>query len=144
MLSRKFDSPIEKALAATLNNRMASAVYAALSHAIRYHEDADQAEVLREHWRQVGAWVVAEDLLRSAQTDWPPARWDFPRIFCVHPENAQFLLACTQDDVVSSVWLWLDGVPLDPSIDPDPCVEDENVRRLRALQSGLNRSRIRT
>jgi hypothetical protein len=142
MLSRKFDSPIEEALAATLHNRLASAVYAALRHAIRYHEDGDQAEELREHWRQVGAWAVSEDLIRSAQTDWPPEQWDFPRIFCIHPENAQFLAGCTQADIVARVRLWLDGVALDQSIDPDPCVEDAQLRRLKALHSGLNRTKI--
>lgn len=139
MLHRKFDSPIEEALAVALHNRLTSAVYAALSHAIRYHEDADQARELRQYWQDVGAWFVAEDLIRSARTDWPPEQWNFPRIFCVQPDTAQFLQRCTQDDIVALIQLWLDGLPLDPRIDPDPCVEDAQVRRLRKLRSGLNR-----
>ena len=139
MLRRKFDSPIDEAPAATSHNRLTSAVYAALNHAIAYHEEADQAKELTPHWKQVGAWVVAHDLIRSAQTDWPPDQWDFPRIFCVQPDTAQFLMRCTQDDIVALVQFWFDGVPLDPRIDPDPAVEDRKVRRLRELRSGLNR-----
>jgi len=139
MLSRNFDSPIDDALAATLRDRLISAVYAALEHAIAYHEDEDQSEELRQYWDEVGALFVAQDLIRSARTDWPPDEWDFPRIFCVQPDTAQFLERCTQNDLVAYVQFWLDGIPLDPRIDSDPCVEDAKVRRLRKLRSGLNR-----
>jgi hypothetical protein len=139
MLRRKFDSPIDDALAATLRNRLWSAVYAALEQAIAYHDDGDQAEILRRHWQDVGAWFVAEELICSAQTDWEPGERDFPQIFCVHSDTAQFLRCCTQSDIVATVQFWLDGVPLDPRIDPDPYVEDTKVRGLRELRSGLNR-----
>jgi hypothetical protein len=138
MLRRKFDSPIEEALAATLLNRLTSAVYAALNHAIAYHEEAGQAKELKRHWKQIGAWFVAHDLIRSAQTRWPPAHWEFPRIFCVQPDTAQFLMHCVPDDIVAPVQFWFDGVPLDPRIDPDPTVEHTKVQRLRDLRAGLN------
>ena len=143
MIPRKFNSPLDDALAATMTNRLKSAVYAALNHAIDFHEDSGEAPALRKHWKEAGAWWVAENLIASAKSGWPPKEWDFPRIFCVRPDHAQFLRGCMRDDIAASVSSWLEGDPLDPRIDPDPCVEDENVRRLIALHSGLNRSNIR-
>jgi hypothetical protein len=90
MLRLKFDSPIEEALPATLRDRLRSAVHAALNHVIAYHEETHRVRELSLHWKQVGAWLVAHDLIRSAQTNWPPDQWEFPPIFCVQPDTAEF------------------------------------------------------
>ena len=107
-------------------------VYSALNLALDHSHEPKR---FRKHWKEIGAYGLAQALVFSASHDCS----SYPEAFWIDPWIAQHLRELDADQIAAIVRDWLDREPLHLRVSDDPLEEDAKVRRLLDLRAGLNR-----
>lgn len=135
-MKRRFNSPVDSAIAGAADNLLWSAVYRALDLAVDHHPN----NKLKKHWRGIGAFATAKCLVDSVSAEWTDDCWGrVPEVFFVEPMCRRFIHGVEAEVIVGFVRFWQDGEPLRAEIDADPWVEYQKYCRLLELRRGLNR-----
>lgn len=85
-------------------------------------------------WRDLGTYQIARLIVQSAAQDWER----YPETFWMDEWIAQHLRNYDPGGLCLIVDRWLQKVPLDERVSPDPREEDMKVMKLKQLSSALN------
>jgi hypothetical protein len=121
-----FESPINAALASAEFDRLCSMVYSVLNGV--------KSERPMSEWRDLGTYQIACLIVQSAAQDWER----HPETFWMYEWIAQHLRNYDPGGLCLIVDRWLQNVPLDERVSPDPREEDLKMTKLKQLSSALN------
>lgn len=124
------EKPIEMAYHEAVSNRLMSLVYFALNEGVAPNERRH----FRKVWSERGTYFLGEHLLRCASADWS----SYPDAFFINEWVAKLILEFDAASFTNILDRWLADEPLPLTVDEDPLVEDEKVKKLAKLFAALN------